>query len=213
MVVEGLVIAAGVGCDPVAEAGNNGLLTCAIGSVDLDAGASTGGTLEYEWTDPNGDFAGNTAAITASAVGIYTVIVTDTDNGCTATDQVEVTGDFVEPVADAGPDGLLTCAVTDVTLDGSASTATGTIAYEWFDQNNSSLGIDPTLNTSLPGTYTLIITNQDNGCTSMATVLVDENTIPPTADAGQGATLTCSDTEVTLTGTGNSQSGNISGPI
>jgi gliding motility-associated-like protein len=196
--------------DPVANAGTNGLLTCAITSAELNASASTGnGTLVYQWEDATGAPIGNGDILTATQTGIYTVIVTNQDNGCSATAQVEILGDFETPIADAGVDGLLTCDVTNTILDGSASTANGTIAYEWFDQSNTSLATTATIDVNLPGTYTLVITNQDNGCIESTTVFVDENIVAPTSNAGLGATLTCADTEVTLSGSGTSQSGNL----
>jgi large repetitive protein len=196
---------------PVADAGTNGLLTCAITSTELNASASTGnGTLAFQWEDANGTPVGNGDILSTNQTGIYTVIVTNQDNGCTATADVEIMGDFEAPIVDAGADGLLTCAVLNTILDGSGSTASGPVGYEWFDQNNVPLDTTATLDVNLPGTYTLVITNQDNGCTESSTVFVDEDIVPPTSNAGLSATLTCADTDVTLSGSGTSQSGNVS---
>ncbi len=195
--------------DPIAEAGLNGEIDCDTDMATLDGGASTGGTLSYVWEDATNAVVGMTQMLTATEAGIYTLIITNEDNGCTATDQVEVIGSFETPSVDPGLDGLLTCIETSATLDGSGSTANGTIAYEWFDASNVSLGNTAMVTTELPGIYTLIITNEDNGCTESSTVEVLENIATPTSNAGQGVTLTCSDTEVTLSGSGTTQSGNI----
>ena len=54
------------------------------------------------------------------------MIVTDNDNGCTATSEVEVVPDVNLPNADAGTSSTLTCVTIEATLDGSNSSS-GTI--------------------------------------------------------------------------------------
>lgn len=194
--------------DPIANAGADDILSCNITEVTLDASASTGTVLDYEWQNEQGTVIGSTSMLPTTDVGTYTVLVTDTDNGCTATDQVIISGDYETPVVDPGLNGLLTCEVLSVTLDASGSSATGTIAFEWFDDNSMSIANTEIVDVNQIGTYTVVVTNTDNGCTEMSTVDVSENITTPMSNAGQGATLTCDDTSVTLAGTGSSQSGN-----
>ena len=56
-----------------------------------------------------------------SVPGVYTLIVTNIDNGCTAIASVEIFEDVATPLADAGQDGILTCDITEITLDGSST--------------------------------------------------------------------------------------------
>ena len=70
-------------------------------------------------------------------------------------------------------------------LDGSASTGSDSISFEWFDENDNSMGTDTTLNIDIPGDYTLVVTDQNNGCTESSIVLVNEDIASPSADAGK----------------------------
>ena len=54
--------------------------------------------------------------------GIYTMIITDTDNQCKDTASIQITVDQVDPEAFAGPDALLGCWSPTLFLDGTNST-------------------------------------------------------------------------------------------
>ena len=118
----------------------------------------------------------NLSLHTISESGIY-VLTVNFQNGCTATDEVEVLGNFIEPVADAGNDQMLDCAIGQVLLDGSQSQLGATISYEWKNDLGEILGTEITLPTSEIGTYTLTASNSENGCSSSdeVTVLNPEN--------------------------------------
>ncbi|MDV7394232.1 hypothetical protein RZS08_22820, partial [Arthrospira platensis SPKY1] len=64
----------------------------------------------------------------------------------------------------------------------------------------------PTPTVDAPGTYQLTITNLINDCVSSAEVWVGEDVAPPLADAGPGSELTCSVTEIALSGSGSTGS-------
>ncbi len=197
--------------NPVAEAGDNSLLTCVVFDATLDGSNSTGSpNLEFEWQNSSGAPVGNVAIIDVTETDTYTLIVTNTDNGCTASDMVEVNPDYDAPQADAGQNELLTCDVTQAILDGSASTGSSNLSFEWFNPSNTSISNDVTATVSIAGTYTLIVTNEDNGCTELATVVVDEDVDLPNADAGQNSSVSCLITDATLDGSGSDSGPNIS---
>lgn len=67
------------------------------------------------------------------AAGVYTLEVMDTSTHCTAIAEITVALDTIAPVADAGLDLVLTCAVESDTLQG-PNTSTGVnMAYAWTD--------------------------------------------------------------------------------
>lgn len=195
--------------EPIADAGTNGLLTCDVSSWILDSGNSSGGTLSFEWQDELGNIIENNGSTEISTAGIYILIVTNDDNGCTATDIVQVNEDYEAPIAIGNPDAQLTCINNDVVLSGLGSTGNGNLSYEWFDQNNGSLGTTIDLTVSLPDTYVLVVTDESNGCTTTTDVIVLQDINLPSANAGANATLTCDISEATLTGSGSTNSGNI----
>ena len=129
--------------------------------------------------------------------GLYTLTVTNPTTGCTSTAQVEVEQDVTEPVATAGVGGLLTCTINSVTLEGSSSTVG--VTYSWAGPGAfTSLEQNPVV--SVPGLYTLTVTNPSTGCTSTAQVEVEQDITGPGATAGVSGLLTCTVSSVSLQG-------------
>ena len=81
---------------PIAEAGLDGVLDCDNTSVTLDGdGSSEGANFTYLWTGDNSQTITNSTTLnpTVTEQGLYTLLVTDTNTGCTAVDIVNVTSD------------------------------------------------------------------------------------------------------------------------
>ncbi|MBK6273889.1 MAG: proprotein convertase P-domain-containing protein [Saprospirales bacterium] len=93
---------------PVANAGTDKTLTCATTSFVIGSAAVAGNT--YAWSPSLGLSNAGIAQPTATAPGTYTVTVTNTANGCTASDAVIISQNITPPVANAGTDKTLTCA-------------------------------------------------------------------------------------------------------
>jgi gliding motility-associated-like protein len=193
--------------DPVAEAGMPATLNCDILSVDLDGSSSQGTALQFEWLDSNGAPLGSDVQLTVSAPDTYELMVTDGVNGCTATDQVSIDQDIDVPVAEAMTDGLLTCAITSVALDGSASSQGAEFTYSWTDSQGTDVGGVDVLDVQVPDTYTLEVEDTSNGCTNTTTVVVTIDTVAPVPDAGTATLLTCDVTEALLDGSASNTLG------
>src|SRR5690606_18874694 len=103
--------------------------------------------------------------------GVYTLIVFDTDNNCQSQDEVIVLQNTQTPQADAGEEQVLTCDETLVTLAGTGSGGDD-LSFEWFDEDQFSIANSAETNISIPGTYTLVVTNDENGCTASAEAVV-----------------------------------------
>ena len=109
-------------------------------------------------------------------VGIYTVIITDNNNGCTSTDYIEVIDNTDYPLAEAGNPTLINCIEPEITLDGSASQSGTDISYLWSGPGVSG-PIDQVIsNANFPGTYILTVINTSNGCSSSDQVVIGEDT-------------------------------------
>ncbi|MBK9147992.1 MAG: hypothetical protein IPM12_09290 [Flavobacteriales bacterium] len=191
--------------------GTNGCTSTATAEVEQDTDApgaqAAGGTItcgnecvmltgtgngSFAWSGPN-NFSSTEQNPTVCAPGTYTLVVTGT-NGCTSTATAEVEQDTDAPGAQAAG-GTITCGNECVMLTG-----TGNGSFAWSGPNNfSSTEQNPTV--CAPGTYTLVVTGT-NGCTSTATAEVEQDTDAPGAQAA-GGTITCGNTCVMLTGTGN----------
>ena len=188
---------------PTADAGPDQLLTCLVTSVTLN-GSADGGTAPYtySWANSAGDIVGTSKDVCVSTADTYTFRVTG-DNGCLARDTVTVSENVDPPIADAGPDQLLTCLVTSVTLSGSASAGSPPYTYSWANSAGDIVGTSKDVCVDTPDTYTLRVTG-DNGCSNRDTVTVSEDVDPPIADAGADQLLSCLVTSVTLSGSASS---------
>lgn len=200
---------------PAASAGLNLNLDCQILNVTLDGSLSgVSPTIVYNWAGPGINATNQTQqSPSVNQPGTYDLVVTDNDNGCSDTDQVQVTQDTVAPVANAGPDGLITCALLTETIDGSGSSAGPNFTYVWestgtgINSNNFNLQ-SPTVNAS--GTYTVTVTNTQNHCTATDVVVVNLDDNAPAIAAGPDGTLTCSATSIQLDGSQSASGPSIS---
>ncbi len=187
---------------PTADAGTDKTIDCVVTSVAIGGNSSSGPDFTYLWTGPGITPANaNLAQPVVSVDGNYSLVVTYTVNGCTASSDVVVNTNAVFPTASAGTDGLLTCAQPATVLDGSGSSSGVNIQLVWSgpDITPANQGqVSP--NVTQPGTYILTITNISNSCVSKDTVEVDENKIIPAASAGQDWMLDCETTSVVLNG-------------
>lgn len=133
--------------------------------------------------------------------GTYTVTLKSTTNGCTQDMDIVVTQDNSLPVANAGPDAVLSCNSPSVQLSGAGSSSGPAFVYYWSGPNGFTSGfINPTVNVT--GTYVLVVTNITNDCSSsdMMTVLGDPSL--PAVNATVSGPINCANPLVML------QSGN-----
>ena len=179
---------------PTAAAGGDFTKTCTQNPMGQQIGGTSVLGVTYSWTPSTGLSATNISNPTASptASSTYTLTATNTTNGCTATDQVIVTVNLSQPIANAGIDGIITCTqnTSGLTL---GTTSTSGVSYNW----SPSLGLSAT-NISNPiafpnstTTYTLITTNISSGCTASDEVVVTANRSIPSANAGSDFTKSC----------------------
>ncbi|MBI5914959.1 MAG: T9SS type A sorting domain-containing protein [Bacteroidetes bacterium] len=199
---------------PVSNAGTDGVLTCANTSIQLNGSSSSSGpNFTYLWTTADGNIVSGatTPMPTVDEPGTYCLKVTNTTNGCTATDCAGVTENVTPPLANAGSAPPLTCTTTSVTLNGSASSQGPNFTYLWTTVNGNIVsGATTTMPVvNVAAVYTLTVTNATNGCTASSSVTVTSNTTPPAADAGPGMALNCNNTSVVLDGSGSSQGPNF----
>jgi gliding motility-associated-like protein len=181
--------------EPIANAGNDLSINCSQSSVILDgSNSSSGDGFGYLWSG-NGIIASNENVQNpqVSEPGIYMLTVTDSVNGCAATDTMQVILDGDLPTAEAGENAFLTCDNNTVILSSSGSDMGSEISYEWFSPFNTSLGTDSLQSVDQPGTYTLLVINSNNGCSATDTVEVINNVVIPQITFSETPTLTCID--------------------
>lgn len=190
---------------PVANAGADQTINCQQSSVVLSGSASGAGTFQYTWTGPGITGANqNQQSPSVTTGGTYILSVLNTGNGCSDTDTVQVAQLTTPPTASAGADSILNCSILSTTLNGSGSSQGANFTAIWsgpgINASNQNLY---TPQVSLPGTYTITVTNTVSTCTATDVVVVTQNITPPTVNAGNDQILTCSSTNgATLNGSG-----------
>ncbi len=194
---------------PTAVAGPDMNLTCDNPLVVLDgAGSSVGNAFAYQWTtnNPAGCIQGvTTLTPVVSCEGNYTLQVTNNNNGCTDTASVQVIQAEVLPEIDSIAAGRLNCQDDVVTLTGNTPAPNG-YSVQWcpLDEDGNPIiasCVDAlTIEADAPGDYQFSVTEDASGCTSTRTVTVTTDTVPPTVDVGNPATLFCALDSLMLNG-------------
>jgi len=149
-------------------------LTCDVSRIDVTASAqmpvgSTNEIVSYSWS---GGLNRDQASNSFTTIGFYNVTAT-ADNGCTGTEQIEITETMGRPHVDIiAPNTTLTCGTTALTI-----TATGDAdSYAWSGGLDPGEAVNIVENT---GVYTVTAT-ASNGCTAVSSVTITENLTPPT---------------------------------
>jgi hypothetical protein len=124
----------------------------------------TAGNYTYLWQDST-----TTQTYSASSFGVYSVLVTDTTNGCTGTDSILI-GVNAAPAFSLGADVTL-CAGNSATFSGPSS---ANYTYVWSTSANTT-NVE-SVNTA--GNVELLVTDTTNGCFESDTAVVFVNPLP-----------------------------------
>lgn len=194
---------------------NQATITCTTASVTVIPTVTPAGNLTYTWTSSTGTgmvSSPNQAAATFTAPGIYTLSVTNTLTGCSS-DPLSTAGTFTvyentaAPAASLVPTSsntIITCSQSLVSYSVNVTPANNSYHYFWMNSGNAT----PFATITLPGTYTVIVTNTVNGCTTPATVTIEGQTTPPQdVSAGSNTNIPCGSNSIFLNGT--TTSGNV----
>ncbi|MFN7325310.1 MAG: hypothetical protein ACK5SQ_01875 [Chitinophagales bacterium] len=186
---------------PDATIQGSGILTCATPSINLTGITNTPNT-NIEWTLPNGS---NTSSgtIAATLPGTYTFTVTSQTNGCITVQTLTLGQNITPPNNVFASGGILDCANPTVSLQGGSGVSNAT--YVWIGPGGETYnGPAPVVSTA--GTYTLVVTNPVNGCTSTSQATVGSSTDIPTISVTT-ETITCFVPTVVLNATSDVPNG------
>jgi gliding motility-associated-like protein len=179
---------------------NPPILTCSSTTISLSGSSTTTGALLL-WTGPGILSGSNTQTPTVNKPGIYTLTAYHPISGCTSTAQVTVVQDITPPtISFPVIPATLTCTAPQTTITG--STPIVNPSYLWTTGNGTIVSGANTVSAvvSKAGTYMLSVTNNDNGCSANASLLVNANQASPDAQIAVPGTVTCSTPSITLIG-------------
>lgn len=181
---------------PSANAGTDTIINCTNLSIELDGSMSDmDDDLSYQWISLDANDIENPTSLNpiVSNAGTYQLVVTNTMSNCADSSTVFVAIDTIKPIVNAGSDSSLTCMSNELVLDATDGTDAGLAFVNLWSPSNGiiadSASLMPTIN--LPDTYSLMVTNMNNGCVGIDSVVIEIDTLQPLANAGEDITLTC----------------------
>ncbi len=155
---------------------NSDEICASEGVASISATPSPAGTYTYVWTVPDGlTNPGNVSGFNTAIEGTYSVTITNSD-GCTATGSGTL---VINPNPTVTVNSPVICAIegTD-TITASPVPASGTYHYTWtFPTGASNPGDMPSFQASVPGTYTVSISD-GKSCTASASGTLTINANP-----------------------------------
>lgn len=188
-------------------------LDCNHKSVQLISDVQKGGnSYTYSWKDPNGLIIKDStqSSINVSQSGPYIVFVNDKVLGCIVSDTIMITDKTIYPNISLSTNEIITCADSAALLLTNGSDVGAQFNYEWKGPCLKSPINNISNEACKAGTYELIITNTQNGCTSSKTISITSDLkIPNDVSINAVATeLPCDGNGVPLSISGNGPNGN-----
>lgn|GEM_PF-5191542 len=160
-------------------------LSCSSPSVKLEAVSNNVTSISYTWSfiGAPGYMLGNTITVdtaaalpTASLINIYTLTALNDGNACISTTIIPIYKNTFPPILSVAiPSTILTCITPSLVLTNQSSSGIppGTfgvslpVVSSWLGPQSSSLSSTFIVNSS--GIYTVVIKDQNNGCTASKT--------------------------------------------
>jgi gliding motility-associated-like protein len=162
----------------------SGLLNCITDTVQLQANTAViPGADGALWRLPSGDsLLGTALSLPVSEPGAYRLRLINPENGCATESGVSVGADFIPPVAQILSPDTINCLRPQVALSSAGSYGRGMLRYQWVGPAGGGLIFPDTLSVASAmrsGLYTLMLTDEINGCkdTAFAEVIALANPI------------------------------------
>ncbi|MBK8245166.1 MAG: gliding motility-associated C-terminal domain-containing protein [Saprospiraceae bacterium] len=170
---------------PIANILNSDTLNCRNATVQINGlGSSIGNRMQYNWTSTNGNILSDPKQliIDVDRAGMYIIEVLDSVNGCVSYDTIQVIENKLKPIITIDNPKLLTCKILSTDLSAQLNNVSPNYTIQWHTNNGQIVSGQNTLNpkVNLKGIYYLKIINTENGCESIDSVTVSQNTNYPT---------------------------------
>lgn len=187
--------------DSLLNCGNPVLtITATLDDPSIDA--------SFSWADPNGStIAGATTnMLDVEESGLYSLVIENLTNGCTANGNALIEEDFTFPEIAILPTDIITCDAPSQSIDATASSDGPNFNAIWTTPTGNILNGSNTLFplVGAGGWYFLAIENTQNGCIQRDSLLVEEDTEIPIANAGGDQDWDCLIPGAILDGRGSS---------
>jgi gliding motility-associated-like protein len=180
------------------------VIDCINTTVILTANSNFVDGLSYNWSASNGGsfISSEEFGAVIDNGGSYTVTISFDDGACTAEDTYNIELDTLSFSADAGLGGVINCDTPTIVLLGESNDNGAEFVWSTNDGGffgNSNVA-EPTAVSG--GTYHLLVTNPDNGCTSEDEAVVLEDFTTPVIDLGFAeGMISCETPQIFILGT------------
>jgi hypothetical protein len=180
---------------PTVSSTSAGTLNCTNLSVQTGIN-SPSSPISYNWSGPSITSGTGTASITVNAPGTYNYTITNTSNGCQTFGSTTVTQNTIAPIVNPSVTNTITCVTS--TASAIASTTSTPVSYNWTGTGIVSGASSSTVNVNAGGTYNYSVTNTSNGCRTVGSVSVTQNTPTFTTEAVNSNTIICLSTTAVI---------------
>jgi membrane-bound inhibitor of C-type lysozyme len=156
--------------------------------------------LSYDWSTGE-----DTASIEINEAGTYIVTVTDGENGCSDTLEIEVIQNITKPEIIVTGNEELTCTNDTIILDASQSSGQGELSFDWSTGEDTA-----SIEVSEAGEYSVTVTDSENGCSDTLVIEVNQDIAEPIASITSNQELNCSNESIVLDASGSTGQGTLS---
>ncbi len=161
-----------------------GILTCEMPSIVLDASNSSDGPeIDYDWSSTDGNFIdmSDRQRVEVDEPGTYQLVITNTNNFCSDTVEVEVMSNETYPIISIATPDSLGCENAEVQIVAQVSNSmSNTTQWSTLDGSIVSSTTGNTITVDLGGTYVFRVEDLASGCISEDSVRVGGVATGPT---------------------------------
>jgi hypothetical protein len=170
-------------------------MSCQTPTISITATINPSNSVGFQWYSPiaSGLLPGPSVTVSSTgvpsttALGVYTLVTTDNTNSCKVTYIVPVYQNFFKPIPIIipSPNSSITCLSPSVMLANGSTTGippfvfpsnANVISYLWEGPApQSTTSNSSTYMAYTPGTYTMHVIDQNNGCTSSTVITLSDN--------------------------------------
>ena len=172
------VVADGAGVPLITATQTDSLLTCESPSVRIDAGATEGNDLAFEWLTVAGEQDVSDTlgpSLTVTEPGTFRLTVTDTLTSCSQSREFTVEDDRNQPNIEAVDFEDLNCERRATVLSITVLDQPNDYDIEWTDERMSTLPSDTTaITVTEAGTYRVTVSDLPNVCPATLTFVVED---------------------------------------
>lgn len=190
---------------PAVDAGRDTLLACGTPPVVVLDATADAGTYNWRVLVSGTSIVTGQGTLRPSIFGTGPIELTVTGpSGCISKDTVEITRQIAPSILPIEQNDV-PCGGGEVLQEIGVIPAGGSYTYSWstIDGNISGPNTDmASVLVDAAGNYVILVQDTNTGCSSQASIPVNEIMGTAVADAGDDAQITCANTEATVGGTG-----------